>query len=772
MSGTWPGFAGWLLHSVLGGGFLLLIALPLMAACRQPARRQRLGEAALFAALVLCLLDLAPPWITLPLLRAEPSQRSSESYYPSSRLLAAGQPNEGTVLPEQEVSESELMARSHDEEFTELVDPSASVATSASEWMSSELVPTDGNAAPEIRRLGWDVAEWASALASALESFPLARWLTLAALAYAGAGVFLLGRWLLGHLVLWRLLRIAQPAPSAVNRLFETMVGGPGRRPRLLLSWRLRVPLSFGLIRPCVVLPAGLAEPNAAGALRWVFAHELTHLKRGDPWTCLLFGVGQVFYFCLPWFWWLRRQVRLCQEYIADAAAAEQAADAEDYAQFLVSLTQAPAAPFGALSVSGNSSDLFRRVTMLLQSPFRVEKCCPHWWSLATGCGLLGLAILVSGVSLRASIAAAPAQWQTVTAVAVNPADTPSLDENNADPTEKKQPKKKPALEKVLRDLEELLKDLPSVVDAEQVKRLEEQLKQLKPEVLKEQLLEGQPLNLLRNKLAEGDLPILGEAIGNNFLWHNRNEGRLGIEVQKPSAVLAEQLDLPEGEGLVIQHVLPQSAAAKGGLKANDVLLEFNGKPVPNDVAKFVRMLREVKADTPVDAMVLRKGKRRTIKGLSLPEAKANQPFQWRVPPGAQLVPAQPGGQPPLNLLQPGFNFVQPNFQFHGFGGPGNRAVMTTMVRTKDNFTTRYQEGSLIITVTGSVSDGKSKVKQIQIQDGGKSDTYDGLERVPEQYRDKVKNLIEMSEKNNIKIEVGTELRGRGEEDRSNRIRQ
>jgi type II secretory pathway component GspD/PulD (secretin) len=90
-----------------------------------------------------------------------------------------------------------------------------------------------------------------------------------------------------------------------------------------------------------------------------------------------------------------------------------------------------------------------------------------------------------------------------------------------------------------------------------------------------------------------------------------------------------------------------------------------------------------------------------------------------------------------------------------GFGGPGKRAVMTTLFRSKDGFNTRYQEGSLVITVTGSITDGKSKVKKIHIRDGGKSETHESLEKVPEQYRDKVKNLIEMSEKNNLKIEVG-----------------
>ena len=47
--------------------------------------------------------------------------------------------------------------------------------------------------------------------------------------------------------------------------------------------------------------------------------------------------------------------------------------------------------------------------------------------------------------------------------------------------------------------------------------------------------------------------------------------------------------------------------------------------------------------------------------------------------------------------------------------------MITTTLRTDDRFTTRHQEGSLIITVTGTVDDGKSKVSQIHIQDGRES---------------------------------------------------
>src|SRR4029077_13271305 len=186
------------------------------------------------------------------------------------------------------------------------------------------------------------------------------------------------------------------------------------------ISAHLHAPISCGLWRPTVVLPESLCQTNGRARLPWIFAHELTHIERRDAWACFLFGLGQVLYFYVPWFWSLRRQIRLCQEYIADAAAAVQSANAEDYAQFLLSFNTAPSVPLGTTGVFGNSSDLFRRITMLLKSPHAVQRHCPRWLSLGVAGGALALAVLIAGITLQAK--GAPAEH---TAAAVAPVPEP-----------------------------------------------------------------------------------------------------------------------------------------------------------------------------------------------------------------------------------------------------------------------------------------------------------------------------------------------------------
>ena len=73
---SWFGSAtgGWLLHSAAGGGLLLLLGWVLVRLVRQPARRQRLAEWSMIAALLASVLVLAPAWLVVALpVSADPS---------------------------------------------------------------------------------------------------------------------------------------------------------------------------------------------------------------------------------------------------------------------------------------------------------------------------------------------------------------------------------------------------------------------------------------------------------------------------------------------------------------------------------------------------------------------------------------------------------------------------------------------------------------------------------------------------------------------------
>ncbi|HKI30508.1 MAG TPA: M56 family metallopeptidase [Gemmataceae bacterium] len=759
MSWAWTMAGGWLLPGVLGGGLLLLLAAALTRYAGAPARRQRLGEWGVAAALLAVVLSFGPRWLTVSLAPAkspDPAPALSAPEVPRAPAPADPAPLPPPEAPPAAGGEPGFFIIPN-------MEPPAAPPAPVPEAKAPELPAPAAEAAPSTASPA--AASWREWLPS------LIGWLGAA---HAAGAVVLLGRWLLGHVGLWRLLRTAEPVPAEVAAVCRSLAGD-GPLPRLLQSHRVRVPLSCGPFRPTILLPASLCDRPGSPALRWVLAHELTHLERRDLWGYLLFGVGEVVFYALPWFWWLRRQARLCREYLADAAAAAQGGGAEDYAQFLLNLTAAPAAPAGALGVTGHTSDLFRRVAMLLYSPGVVEKRPPRLWSLGVAAGLLSLAALVAGVGLRGDAAFADEPSKKEEPKKEEPKKEEPAKGGDA---KKEEPKKEAGGD--FPDIDDLLKNVPPGVDPDQLKMIREQMKRAM-EQMRKQFPGGQfpvgPMGAFG-----GGFGGFGGAGGGFTPLGRQQEGRLGAHVEKPSDALVDQLDLPKGQGMVIEAVEPNSAAAKAGLKANDILLELNGKSVPNDPRELARLIDDVKANTPVDAVVMRKGKKETIKGLSLPEAKkVERPGFGGFQAGGAGLPGFPGGAagggfggvPGGGAGLPGFPGAAGGGGFGGVGGAGGfgglpgiaglpglaggaaNGVMTTVFRTGDRFTARHQEGSLVVTVTGTVADGKATTKTINVHDGaGKPETYESVDKVPEQYRDKVKNLLEMGEKGAAKVEI------------------
>jgi hypothetical protein len=359
METTWLTIAQWMLRAGVGGGAILALTLLAMRRVKQPARRQRLGEAGLLAALALAVLALWPAWIPIHYGAAETPRVDFDF------AVLAG------TLPGAQAAGAQAAERG----------PLAPAALR----QALQRLPEAPLATPR---------PWPDGLQPAL--------LALVALYTGGAAIFLT-RWLLGLVGLRRLIRASTSADPPL--LIEFAAHVPTRRlPRLLVSRRVRAPISCGIRRPTVILPASLAIAGEGERRAWVFAHELTHLERRDAWSCVLFALGQVLFFPVPWFWRVQRDVRLCQEFVADAAAVNAAAVSQrppdEYAAFLLTFTTAPVVPRVATGVSGSTSDLYRRVTMLLENPLRVERRCPAWWTAGAAGALVGLAVFGAGVGL------------------------------------------------------------------------------------------------------------------------------------------------------------------------------------------------------------------------------------------------------------------------------------------------------------------------------------------------------------------------------------
>lgn len=263
------------------------------------------------------------------------------------------------------------------------------------------------------------------------ESAGLARGLV----ALYGAGLALgLGWVALGLWASRRLLRGSRPPSAGLAASYRELTAGRRVVPRLRVSDRIGVPVLVGVLRPTIVLPGGLDGPGRDEPRRLGLVHELAHAENGDPGSGLLGGLAGSLWFFLPPLWWMRAQLRLDQEFLADRAAAGEFGATGAYASTLVGLAEDRPGSGGRPPHGGGrgaGTALVSRVLMLVRCPFRVESRPPAWWRAAAW-GLVGLATaLASGLTLRGAGASGP----SAPAVAASPHGTFRLARLTIEPT-------------------------------------------------------------------------------------------------------------------------------------------------------------------------------------------------------------------------------------------------------------------------------------------------------------------------------------------------
>ena len=86
----------------------------------------------------------------------------------------------------------------------------------------------------------------------------------------------------------------------------------------------------------------------------------------------------------------------------------------------------------------------------------------------------------------------------------------------------------------------------------------------------------------------------------------------LGVETQEVTTEKAKSLKLSSERGALIGKVLPDSPAAKAGLKENDVVTEINGQRIEG-TTQFRRMIHEIPGGRAIQLSVWRDGKQQTI---------------------------------------------------------------------------------------------------------------------------------------------------------------
>lgn len=117
--------------------------------------------------------------------------------------------------------------------------------------------------------------------------------------------------------------------------------------------------------------------------------------------------------------------------------------------------------------------------------------------------------------------------------------------------------------------------------------------------------------------------------------------GYLGVRTEPLSPALAEKLGTPETRGAVVSRVLPDSPAARAGLRVGDVIVQLDGKAVTDPLSLRNRTVAlAVGLEAPV--AFYREGRLQTVKVpiTERPEAPALHALGFRV---RQLGPDETG---------------------------------------------------------------------------------------------------------------------------------
>jgi beta-lactamase regulating signal transducer with metallopeptidase domain len=177
----------------------------------------------------------------------------------------------------------------------------------------------------------------------------------------------------------------------------------------LLTSDDLPSPVSWGLIRPVILLNSEAAESHVEAEA--IIAHELAHVANFDWVKLLLARVTVALFWFNPLVWLLAREAHQLREEAADDAVLAADIEDTDYARLLVGVArhECRGLLLGAHGVAPAKNSLARRIRRVLDSA--LERAPGGWrWTSAAAFFAAGMAVPVAALQVVAPSIATPAE--------------------------------------------------------------------------------------------------------------------------------------------------------------------------------------------------------------------------------------------------------------------------------------------------------------------------------------------------------------------------
>lgn len=112
------------------------------------------------------------------------------------------------------------------------------------------------------------------------------------------------------------------------------------------------------------------------------------------------------------------------------------------------------------------------------------------------------------------------------------------------------------------------------------------------------------------------------------LLDSDEGTGWLGLEMTEITTEKAKELNLTPARGVLVTEILPDGPAAKAGLQAKDVVVQYDGHDVEGTV-QFRRLVRETPPGRSVPITVLRAGHEQKLT-IQVGNRAKNMESEWR----------------------------------------------------------------------------------------------------------------------------------------------
>ena len=206
-----------------------------------------------------------------------------------------------------------------------------------------------------------------------------------------------------------RLAELVRAAERGQDPRWEAMLDGLvcrlklRRRVRLVVIERPIGPAVLGLFHPTVLVPKTIIAGKPDDEIELVLAHELIHVRRGDPWFALLRSLVVSLWWFHPLVWWAGRQAsREAERCCDDAVLAELRCSPARYARCLLDILEikhqlSPVPAFPGVRAVEVTQGRLERIMKIGQGSYRRTP----WWCWAVA--LLAAVAVLPGAAMRIS---------------------------------------------------------------------------------------------------------------------------------------------------------------------------------------------------------------------------------------------------------------------------------------------------------------------------------------------------------------------------------